>query len=122
MITIKFLHHISGLPLKGRSILIIFTDTVFGWLAPGMTDDDGMVAVRSGPGPARVYVDGELLGSQKLRGDMLAYLDEEGVVSWDKESKVLGDTARQQVLEDVEQACPEEAVARKSGKKEQIRA
>jgi len=122
MITIKFLHHISGLPLKGRSVLIVFTDTVFGWLIPGKTDDDGMVAVRSDPGPARVYVDGELLGSQKLRGDMLAFLDEDGAVSWSKESKVLGDMAYQQVLADDEHTYPEEVIALKKGKKDQIRA
>lgn len=123
MITIKFLHQISGLPLKGKSIFIVFTDTVFGWLKPGFTDDDGIVTVRSAPGIARVYVDGELLGSQKLGGDMLASLDENGAVSWGKGNNILAEIALQQLPpETIEHDCLSEITARENGEKKQIRA
>jgi hypothetical protein len=76
MITISLLNYATGLPLQGRSVQLIFTDTVFGWIRPRATDESGVTKVETSPGPARVYVEGEFWGEYWLQEEMELSLKE----------------------------------------------
>jgi hypothetical protein len=78
MITISLLNYATGLPLQGRSIQLIFTDTVFGWIRPKITDEGGVTQVETSPGPARVYVEGEFFGEYWLQENMEISLKKAG--------------------------------------------
>ncbi|MFK8165022.1 MAG: hypothetical protein AB8H12_21435 [Lewinella sp.] len=97
MITINLLNHNTRLPLRNRSVQLIFMDTVFGWLRLHPTDNEGVTTAQTYPGMARVYVDGELLEERWLEGEIELLIKEGENVDEEQVEDDFSDEARTQV-------------------------
>lgn len=116
MITISLLNYATGLPLQGRSIQLVFTDTVFGWMRPRATDERGVTEVETSPGPARVYVEGEFWGEYWLQEEMELSLKEVESPELVAEMNSLIEASTQEQEPVMEQGAPTSLLTVESGK------